>query len=187
VGDRVVDHYEAGVEYEGDPDPDRATWTASEYQPRGRELVPYKHAAHADYGAADINQLEREFAVALDALAIGVWVRNPATPAVGFGIPLPAKVGDSSRFYPDFLWWASDDLCWAIDPTGQHLLDAKVRGKLIALDRPRVALVTKGRVDLAANAFSAAEGWSLVHARAALPAAAQYYETLDELLRSLTV
>lgn len=186
VGDRVVDHYEAGVEYEGDPDPERATWTVSEHQPRGREMVPYKHAAHAEYGAADMNQLEREFAVALDATGIGVWVRNPATPSVGFGIPLPAKVGDSSRFYPDFLWWVSDDLCWAIDPTGQHLLDAKVRGKLIALDKPRVALVTKGHVDLSANALSGTDGWSLVRARTALPAAAQQFETLAELLESLT-
>lgn len=184
-GDRVVEHYESGVAYELDPDPDRATWTVTAHQPRGREMVKYKNAAHAEYGAADLNSLEREFAAALDSIGKGVWVRNPTTPGVGFSIPLPAKVGESSRFYPDFLWWISDELCWAIDPTGQHLLDAKVRGKLVALDNPRVVLLTKGHVDLAANNLSGNEGWSLVHARASLPATVQDFETLPELLVSL--
>ena len=99
--------------------------------------------------------------------------------------PDSVEVAESSRFYPDSLWWVRDDLCWAIDPTGQHLLDAKVRGKLIALDSPRVALVTEGHVDLPANALSGTEGWSLVRARAALPAVAQQFESLEELLASL--
>jgi type III restriction enzyme len=186
AGDGVVEHYEAGVEYEADPDPDSATWTLGPHQPKGREMAKYRHAAHAEYATADMNALERQFALALDAVGKGVWVRNPATPSVGFSIPLPAKVGESSRFYPDFLWWLDDGTCWAIDPTGQHLLQEKVRGKLVALDNPRVALVAEGHVELPSGARSDAEGWSLVHARAALPASVQTFETLPELLDSLT-
>lgn len=186
AGDRVVEHYEAGVEYELDPDPDRATWIVSPHHPRGRDMVTFKRAAHKEYAAADMNQLEREFAGALDAVGKGVWVRNPATPTVGFSIPLPAKVGESSRFYPDFLWWLDDGTCWAIDPTGQHLLDAKVRGKLVALDNPRVGLVARGHIELPGGTTSGADGWSVVHARKALPASSQYFESLAELLDSLT-
>lgn len=185
AGDRVVEQFEAGVEYQDDPDPDRATWAAGDYAPRGREMMSFSNAAHGRYATMDMNAGEREFAHALDSVAVGVWLRNPATPGVGWSLPLPAKVGESSRFYPDFLWWITDDLCWAIDPTGRHILDAKIRGKLIALDRPRIALVTKGNVDLAANALEGDEGWSVVKARVSLPPTVQYYEQLVDLLRSL--
>ena len=60
--------------------------------------------------------------------------------------PLPKKAGDSSTFFPDFLVWHAD-VVWAIDTTGPHLLDEKVRGKLISLGTPRMALVTRGTIN----------------------------------------
>lgn len=104
---------------------------------------------------------------------------------VGWSLPLPAKVGESSRFYPDFLWWTSGDACWAIDPTGRHILDAKIPGKLIALEHPRTALVTKGNVDIAANALEEGDGWSIVRARTSLPPTVQYYETCSTCSEAL--
>jgi hypothetical protein len=44
------------------------------------------------------NNDELPFARALDRLTDAVWLRNPATAAQGYGIPLPRKVGDSTTF-----------------------------------------------------------------------------------------
>lgn len=66
-----------------------------------------------------------------------IWVWNPTADSDGFGIPAK-KARDSATFYPDFLIW-KDDLCWALDRTGRHLLDEKVRGKLVALGTPKTA------------------------------------------------
>lgn len=185
LGDRVVEMYETGVEYQDDPDPDTATFTVGEYRPRGKDMAAFKRAAHGEYSTNDLNNDEREFAVALDALNVGVWVRNPATAAQGFGIPLPAKVDESTKFYPDFLWWVDEGLCWAIDTTGKHLLNAKVRGKLIALDHPRVALVVRGHVDLTTNTLSSKSGWTLVRARPNVTASGEVFDELPSLLERL--
>jgi type III restriction enzyme len=184
VGVRVVDHYEAAVEYQDDPDPDKATWTLGDHRPRGSEPMPFTRAAHPNYSTADFNPDEKEFAYALDGVGAGVWARNPTTPGLGFSIPLPVKIGDSSRFFPDFLWWV-DDGSWALDTTGRHLLDGKVRGKLIALDQPKVALVVRGHVDLATGSKTSASGWTLVRARAHLPAVGEHFENLQELLAAI--
>lgn len=185
LGDRVVDIYEAGVEYQDDPDPDTALYTVPSYQPRGSDMLSFNHAAHRQYSTLDLNGDEREFAHALDTVGVGLWARNPSSSVRGFSIPLPAKVEDSMRFYPDFLWWISDDMCWALDTTGKHLLDAKIRGKLIALDNPRVALVVRGQVDLSHNAVTSKTGWSLVRARPHLSAASERFDDLQTLLESL--
>ncbi len=185
LGDRVVEMYESGVEYQDDPDPDTATFTVGDFRPRGKEMVAFKHAAHPDYSTLDMNKDEREFAHALDNIEVGVWTRNPPISSQGFGIPLPAKVEDSSRFYPDFLWWVTPSVCWALDTTGRHLLNAKVRGKLIALDHPQVALVVRGHVELATNAFTSKTGWSLVRARPHLTATSELFDDLQTLLERL--
>jgi type III restriction enzyme len=169
LGERIVEMYESGVQYQDDPDPDTATFTVGDFRPRGKEMISFQHAAHAEYSTLDMNKDEREFAHSLDGVGVGVWARNPSTSTQGFSIPLPAKVEDSTRFYPDFLWWVTDSVCWALDPTGRHLLNAKVRGKLIALDNPQVALLVRGHVDLPTNTFMSKTGWSLVRARSVLP------------------
>ena len=185
TGDRVVEYYEDGVEYQDDPDPDTATWVLGEHRPRGKDLIGFSRAAHPRYSTIDFNQDEKEFALALDNMGVGVWARNPSTASTGFGIPLPAKVETSSRFFPDFLWWVDDARCWALDTTGQHLLNAKVRGKLVALDEPRVALLVRGDINLATNTTLDKNGWSLVRARKARPAKSEHFEDLHGLLSRL--
>ena len=93
LGDRVVEMYESGVEYQDDPDPDTATYTVGDFRPRGKDVLSFKHAAHPTYSTLDMNGDEREFAHALDTVNVGVWTRNPATGAHGFGIPLPDEGG----------------------------------------------------------------------------------------------
>lgn len=180
----IADYFEDRVGYQGDPDPERATWRVGEYQPRNREMVEFKHAAHACYSASDFNNDERPFARALDRINGVVWTRNGTTAASGYGIPLSAKVGDSSTFYPDFIA-AKEDEIWAIDTTGKHLLDEKIRGKLIALGSPRLALVVRGEVSLGTSTRVGKDGWSLLVARPNLKPLLEHSDDLDGLLSLL--
>ena len=178
----VADYFEDRVEYEIDPDPERAQWIVGEHRPRNGELVDFHHAVHPMYSLGDFNADELLFARALDKDGRGVWMRNPSTADIGFGIPLPIKVGDSTKFYPDFLWWL-DGACWAIDTTGKHLLSDKVRGKLVALGEPQVALVVRGQVDLDKNTTIDKQGWTAVIARPALAPIVEHSDNLDQLLQ----
>ncbi|WP_432178876.1 hypothetical protein [Streptomyces sp. NBC_00063] len=180
---RTADYFEQRVEYEADPDPDLAYWTLREHRPRSRETVSFANSAHPEYCRADFNSDELAFAQALDLDSSGVWARNPSASDLGFHIPLVAKVGESTRFFPDFLWWV-DEKCWAIDTTGRHLLNEKVRGKLIALDQPRIALVVKGRVDLDGNEESK-DGYTIVLARLNLKPIVEYVDSLQVALQML--
>ena len=180
----IVDYFEDRVGYEGDPDPDRETWTVEEYRPRGEEMVDFDRAAHSSYSRADFNTDELAFARAIDRVEDIVWVRNPSTASQGFGIPLPKKVGDSSTFYPDFVVWIGDE-CWTIDTTGRQLLDEKVRGKLVALETPRMGLVVRGQVDLATGSREGKEGWSVVLGRPNLKPVVEHSGDLDGLLEQL--
>jgi type III restriction enzyme len=180
----VVDYFEDRVGYEADPDPDRANWKVDEYRPRGKEMIDFEHAAHERYSKDDFNSDELPFARALDRVDGVIWTRNPPTASQGFGIPLPKKVGDSSTFYPDFLLWQKDT-CWAVDTTGRHLLDEKVRGKLVALEAPRMALVVRGTVDLDTGSREGKEGWSLVLGRYNLKPIVERFDDIDTLIETL--
>ncbi len=180
----TVDYFEDRVGYEDDPDPEKATWRIDEYRPRGKDMHDFDRAAHAQYSKADFNQDELAFARTIDRIKGIVWTRNPTTDAQGFGIPLPKKVGDSSTFYPDFLIWKKD-ACWAVDTTGRHLLDEKVRGKLVALETPRMALVVRGTVDLGSGSREGKEGWSLVLGRPNLKPIVEHSDDLDILIKLL--
>ncbi|MFZ0710749.1 MAG: hypothetical protein WAM53_11970 [Terrimicrobiaceae bacterium] len=177
----IVDYFEDRVGYQDDPDPDRSIWKVDEYRPRGREMVDFSRAAHAEYSRADFNKDEMEFARAIDRIKGVIWTRNPPTSNQGFGIPLPTKVGDSSTFYPDFLLWGKEE-CWAVDTTGRHLLDAKVRGKLIALENPKMALVTRGTVDLDRGSREGKDGYSLLVGRPNLKPIIEHAEDLDAVM-----
>jgi type III restriction enzyme len=181
---RIVDFFEDRVEYQEDPDPDRETWVVDEYRPRSEDMVPFERAAHAAYSRNDFNKDEAPFARAIDRVKGVTWVRNPTTESQGYGIPLPKKVGDSSTFYPDFLIWKKG-VCWAVDTTGRHLLDAKVRGKLFALEAPKLALVVRGTVDLGSGSREGKEGWSLVLPRPNLPPLVEPSDDLDPLVAML--
>jgi type III restriction enzyme len=103
----------------------------------------YKHALHESY---DLNTLETEIAEAIDDAGYD-WVRNPENG--GYSIPLLDK-GDTRRFFPDFLVW-KDELVFAIDPKGGHLLtDAAWRKLLDIRDekgqrRVLVRLISEGK------------------------------------------
>jgi len=180
----IVDYFEDRVGYQPDPDPDRTTWRVGEYRPRSGEMIEFHRAAHAHYAASDFNPDELAFARTLDRVSGVLWMRNPVNASLGFGIPLPKKVGDSSTFYPDFIVKKKGEI-WAIDTTGRHLLDAKVRGKLIALGTPRMALVVRGEVDLGSGAREGKSGWSLVVARPNLKPLVEHSDDLDGLLKQL--
>ena len=180
----IVDYFEDRVGYQDDPDPDKATWTIDEYRPRGKEMLDFERAAHPRYSRNDFNQDELPFARTIDRIKGVVWVRNPTTESQGFGIPLPKKVGDSSTFYPDFIIWKKG-VCWAVDTTGRHLLDEKVRGKLVALETPRMALVVRGTVDLGSGSREGKEAWSLVLGRANLRPIVEHSDDLDVLVAML--
>ena len=180
----VVDYFEGRVDYQDDPDPDRAIWKIDEYRPRSEEMIPFDRAAHDRYSKTDFNQDELTFVRAIDRIKGIVWTRNPTTDAQGFGIPLPKKVGDSSTFYPDFLIWKKN-VCWAVDTTGRHLLDEKIRGKLVVLETPRMALIVRGTVDLDGGSREGKEGWSLVLGRPNLKPIVEHSDDLDILVKRL--
>jgi type III restriction enzyme len=181
---RIVDYYEQRVDYEEDPDSERLTWTVSEYRPRSEDMISFARAAHAGYSRNDFNKDEAPFAHAIDRVKGVTWVRNPTTGSQGYGVPLPKKVGDSLTFYPDFLIWRKG-VCWAVDTTGHHLLDAKVRGKLFALESPKMALVVRGKVDLSRDSVDGKEGWSLVLPRTAMEPRVEHSDDLDALVATM--
>jgi len=181
ISSQVAAFYEDRVRYEEDPNPDGSIWYVGEHRPRSGELISFSNAVHARYSRGDFNPDELLFAQALDKSGQGVWMRNPATAELGFSIQLPIRVGDSNRFYPDFLWWLNGK-CWAIDTTGKHLLSDKVRGKLVGLPTPEVALVVRGKVDIDRGVTIDREGWSAVIARSSLTPIVEHSDDLNRML-----
>ncbi|WNG25603.1 hypothetical protein F0U62_17440 [Cystobacter fuscus] len=180
----IVQHYEQNVSYEPTPDPIKAEWMPADHRPRTNERIAFRNAAHPEYSKGDFNADELVVAQALDQFDDGIWVRNPSSPEIGYGIPLPAKVGDSLTFFPDFIWWIRGG-CWGLDPTGRHLLDEKIRGKLQSLPSPRLALIVRGDIDLQAGVRSGGDGWTMVIARPNLKPLLIRKEEISELLKEL--
>lgn len=146
----------------------RRDWTPKAWQPTGGTALTFDRSVHPEYTDARsvFNADELEFARAIDQVDGGWWARNFTTAAQnGYGLELPIKVGTSNTFYPDFLWWI-DDKALALDTTGAHILDAKVRGKLLSLANPLVALITRGRVSADLQRVEDNAGWTLVRASA---------------------
>jgi type III restriction enzyme len=181
---RIVDFFEERVDFQEDPDPEKATWKVGEYRPRSKEMYEFDRGAHKEYSKSDFNNDEIDFALAIDRVAGVLWARNPTSAAQGYGIPLPKKVGDSATFYPDFLIWKKGE-CWAVDTTGRHLLDEKVRGKLITIGTPKVALVVRGNVDLGSGSREGKDGWSLVLGRPNLKPRVEHTDDLGPLVNLL--
>lgn len=184
---RVVEFYESRVNYGLDPDPDEETWTVGDFRPRGGPQTAFTRAAHGKYPVSSFNNDERALADALERAGRGVWVRNADAGASGYAVPLVAKAGGSLRFFPDFLWWPDgpSGACWALDTTGAHLLQEKVRGKLVALGAPHVGLIVRGRVDISRDSVDANGSWTLVKARSGASAFVQNEQSLDTLLRAV--
>lgn len=104
------------------PDP----YTVGPILVRTDKMITYNNALHEGYD--DLNQLERDFADALDRLG-WPWCRNPAQ--TGYGIPLITP-GTTSTFYPDFLVWRGNNV-FSIDTTGGHVLPEKAARKLLSI------------------------------------------------------
>lgn len=89
--------------------------------------LPYVNALHERY---DLKPFEVDVAREIDLLGFD-WARNPENG--GYSIPLPTK-GKTKRFFPDFLVWKpskDEDLIYALDPKGPHLLARDVVRKLM--------------------------------------------------------
>jgi type III restriction enzyme len=180
----VVDAYEQSVQLQRNPIASERSWIVTEHQPGTSEFITFRNAAHPKYARSSFNKDEREFAEALDAFGKGVWARNPARGS-GYGLPLPTKIGESAAFYPDFLWWIKGT-CFAIDPTGRHMLEDKVRAKLLDLDEPKVVLVSRGKVASDWTRTQEASGWTMVRQRPGRKVAPEHFENLLDLMKRLS-
>ncbi|KTS65026.1 hypothetical protein NS206_05830 [Microbacterium testaceum] len=181
--DAVAEAFESTVELVPNQINGEETWAPSAHTPTADKYHAFNNAVHARYAQNQFNQEELEFAKALDSLNRGVWMRNP-TRGDGYGILLPVKVGTSNTFYPDFLWWV-DGECFAIDPTGKHILEEKVRGKLLTIDRPKIAFLTRGKVSADFHNLSDTDGFTLVRPRKNRAPAPEYVNTIEEALSRL--
>lgn len=178
--DAVANAFESTVELVPIKIRGEETWEPSAYTPTVDKFHSFENAAHAKYAHNHFKPEELEFAKALDSVGRGVWMRNPAR-GDGYGIQMPIKIGTSNTFYPDFLWWV-DGECYAIDPTGRHILEEKVRGKLLTIDRPKIVLLTRGKVSADFTRLSDTDGYTLVRPRKSRPAAPEYVASIEDAL-----
>lgn len=147
--------------------------------------MEFKNAVHEGY--AGLNGLEGHFAEALDRTGLA-WCRNPSRS--GYGIPLVA-VGETEKFYPDFLVWTSRRvLC--IDTKGGHLVRETAGRKLLHIK-------AKARADRSLDIQFVSEGkWSSELLKVSPDGYTQWglndegklkvkhFESLDKLLAALT-
>ncbi|MFC5357085.1 DEAD/DEAH box helicase family protein [Azospirillum himalayense] len=125
---------------------------------------PHKaqHFDNALHDAYDLNPLELEVAEAIDATGLD-WARNPVNG--GYSIPLLHK-GDSRHFFPDFLVW-KDDLVFAIDPKGAHILLKDAGVKLLNIRDERgqrkvlVRLLARGRWNEQVQCLNEKDGFTV--------------------------
>ena len=184
LASQVVEAYETSVQFVENEIVAEREWRLPEHRPTGKELISFRHAAHARYGRSSFNKDEIEFAKALDDYGKGVWSRNSYSSADGWSLPLPAKVGESNSFFPDFFWWVKRS-CFAIDPTGRHILEDKIRGKLLEIQTPRIALVTRGKITSQWNRSEDSEGWTLALPRPGMKPMPEHFKDLPSLLSRL--
>lgn len=108
------------------------------------KLVKFTNALHEGYSG--LNELEKEFAEALDKTK-KPWCRNPSQG--GYEIPLLDR-GSTRTFNPDFLVWADAKHIVAIDTKGDHLIVEDAGRKLFHIEpvsagaQVYVRLVTEG-------------------------------------------
>ena len=181
--DAIVEAFESTVELVQNKIHGEETWVPIAHTPTVDKYHSFENAVHSKYAQNQFNAEELEFAKALDSLGRGVWMRNP-TRGDGYGIQLPVKVGTSNTFYPDFLWWV-DGECFAIDPTGKHILEEKVRSKLLTINTPKIALITRGKVSSDFRTLSDTDGFTLVRPRKTRTPTPEYLNTIEEALNRL--
>jgi type III restriction enzyme len=161
---KYVADFEERVTYVKEPDPRRGTWSPQPLEPTQPASLVFTRSLHPAYpdSKAFLNNDEKPMCTALDTFAEGWWLRNaPSAGMGGYGIPMPKKVGGSETFYPDFLWFI-DQTCYAIDTTGLQILPGKVRGKLLDIGFPKIALVVRGKVAASLDTPEDKAGWTLM-------------------------
>lgn len=183
LADKVVRQFEATVDLVPNEILGEETWHPRAHVPSKSTMESFSNAAHPTYSRAVFNDDELEFAKTLDALNVGTWMRNPVR-GDGYGIPLPMKVGGSSTFYPDFLWWVADT-CFALDPTGKHILDEKVRGKLLDIDLPKIVLLIKGRLSPNLFTHEKSDDVTILRPRAGRSPSPETYPDVSTALRRI--
>ena len=57
------------------------------------------------------------------------------------------------------------DECYAIDPTGAHILEGKIRGKLMAIDKPKIVLITPGKIKADWSSLESESGFTIARPR----------------------
>ena len=131
------------------------------------KLLKFKNALHEGYSG--LNDLEKAFAIALDATK-KTWCRNPSQG--GYEIPLLDR-GNTRTFNPDFLLWVDAKHVVAIDTKGDHLIVEDAGRKLFHIDAVSpgitvsVRLVTEGHWGVSSGLPTKAKGktgftvWSL--------------------------
>ena len=108
-------------------------------------LVRFNNAIHEGY--SDLNELEKEFAHALDKTK-KPWCRNPSQG--GYEIPLLDR-GNTQAFNPDFIIWSDKQHIFVIDTKGDHLIVEDSGRKLFHIDvvgsgpKVLIRLVTEGQ------------------------------------------
>lgn len=180
VAQDVVTEYENHVQLAKLADPQNEIYKPGPYQPSGTIKKHFKLAGHSYYDAKSFNNDELEFAKALDRSKY-VWVRNKDR--LDYGIPLPMKSGSSSQFFPDFIWWVKKTV-WLLDTTGKHILNEKIRTKLLTAPSPiRIGLVVGGKLDHSFRQVSD-EGWTVFRFRTG-NVGPETFDDLDGLLKAL--
>lgn len=164
--------------------------TANEAYRQKYKVRSFKNSLHAEYNG--LNPFELKVANALDETQLP-WCRNPAN-ATGYRIPIQELGSDTIWFYPDFLFWTSDEEVWALDPKGKHLLEAAVVHKLLDVGSVKglspmikIGMIVEGKyaIDQQGNfSKSGKEGVTLVR-KSGVKAKALSFPTIAPLLKSL--
>ena len=147
-------------------------------------MVAYKHAAHARYGKSGFNRTSASSLTSWTASTPGCGraIRR-ADPATGsacrsrWGGPTPSIRTSCG---------GSTDTCYAIDPTGAHILNEKVRGKLLTIPNPKIVLITRGRVSRDFSSLETEDGWTMVRPLTGRAPSPEYFTSIRDALVRLS-
>ncbi|WP_342152276.1 DEAD/DEAH box helicase family protein [Methylorubrum sp. SB2] len=161
---------------------DSNPYTVASVLTKPDKVEPFLNAGHKGY--SDLSDIEMECAKAIDALGL-TWVRNPSNG--GYSIPLLEK-GGSRRFYPDFVVW-KDDLVYALDPKGKHLIKNDASVKLMSIrdetgkERVLVRLITEGKWKYDPIREGTRDGFSVWRINAAGKPRCTHHDTMEAAVR----